>query len=678
MRTMSPPNKASRHTVRPVSPSPSNQENQSPSEIRLHDGSYVQEPLLSRRAMSDSAATPTVSPTKACFLEDDASVHVLALNKEFILNSTCRRMMYSLCQLFFRSLPACILYGGTIALFANTGTYQWGTLFCLTLYTIYIFLCTAHMSFWGAVGVWKLWLHGSVDWRRKHHREQPEPTSPGNNRGCDHLEWEDIIHIVMIPNYKTPYPVLCATIDCLMQFGASRSSMGIVLAMEETEDEARRKAQDLISDYKEQFLFIWPTFHPPNLPNHVPGKSANECWAFSQLQDRLAEELHIVKDDPRVIITVIDDDSEMHEHYFDALNYHYLKAPEKGRYLMLWQPPIVHFKNYLQQPGIVRMASVITSIHELACLADPMDFHVPFSSYSLSLRLASAVDGWDPDYISEDWHMMAKCSLKTEGRVRCQPIYLPLINYAPEEDTWLGTLKSRWTQACRHSLGVSEVVYVLNTLFLAFFDLPTFSRFLAMVGRILPLLGKFSSTHLQVGTLAFWPALSHWIVRYYVWSDSWCHEEILSTTSRNPQLAMAATKMQTLCHDVAASRLGLENEQVILNSWTVHIQQKANLCIVLCLLLTSGIGMFLFNHVRDRVSGDVREKIVESNLILHWIRSQVDFFIWGWISSVFFASIPEWIAALRLMKTMRFEHKVAGMVGRTEDVTNVPTFRDKM
>ena len=32
--------------------------------------------------------------------------------------------------------------------------------------------------------------------------------------------------------------------------------------------------------------------------------------------------------------------------------------------------------------------------------------------------LASAVGGWDPEYLAEDWHMFAKCSLMTEGRAR--------------------------------------------------------------------------------------------------------------------------------------------------------------------------------------------------------------------------------------------------------------------
>eukprot|EP00438_Fugacium_kawagutii_P032799 Skav211936 [mRNA] locus=scaffold1086:467720:480650:+ [translate_table: standard] len=75
------------------------------------------------------------------------------------------------------------------------------------------------------------------------------------------------------------------------------------------------------------------------------------------------------------------------------------------------------------------------------------------------MALASAVGGWDPDHLAEDWHMFAKCAVKTEGRVRCVPIFLPVLNYTPEEDGYWDTLCSRWTQAKRHALGVSEVVY---------------------------------------------------------------------------------------------------------------------------------------------------------------------------------------------------------------------------
>ncbi|CAJ1445846.1 unnamed protein product, partial [Effrenium voratum] len=106
--------------------------------------------------------------------------------------------------------------------------------------------------------------------------------------------------------------------------------------------------------------------------------------------------------------------------------------------------------------------------------------------------LATAVGGWDPDFLAEDWHMFAKCAVKSEGRLRCVPIFLPVLNYTPEEDTYWQTLCSRWTQAKRHALGVSEVVYVLSASFLAFLELPSWRTALSFSWRLSPVLAKFT------------------------------------------------------------------------------------------------------------------------------------------------------------------------------------------
>lgn len=148
---------------------------------------------------------------------------------------------------------------------------------------------------------------------------------------------------------------------------------------------------------------------------------------------------------------------------------------------------------------LVRISSLFATLSELAC-RDPetkrqlvlslrpgksnglprpearmktsVTCEVTYSTYSLSLAgftslislpiseaLATAVGGWDPDHLAEaslgsqrgvrrqDWHMFAKCFLKSEGRVRpslhclflftrdrCVPIFLPVLNYTPEED----------------------------------------------------------------------------------------------------------------------------------------------------------------------------------------------------------------------------------------------------
>ncbi|CAJ1399535.1 unnamed protein product [Effrenium voratum] len=128
------------------------------------------------------------------------------------------------------------------------------------------------------------------------------------------------------------------------------TNLAVCFAFEEREVEAQDKARELQEEYAGEFAFITAAYHPPNMPGHVPGKSSNECWAFQVLAKELRDQRGYEVDDPRVVITVIDDDSELHENYFEGLTYHYLKAKESDRYLTMWQPPIVHFKNFLSQP----------------------------------------------------------------------------------------------------------------------------------------------------------------------------------------------------------------------------------------------------------------------------------------------------------------------------------------
>jgi len=468
------------------------------------------------------------------------------------------------------------------------------------------------------------------------------------------MQWHDVFHVVMIPNYKTPIECLKMAVAALQHFSLARTNLALCFAFEEREVESRQKAQELKEEFAGEFAFVTATFHPPNLPNHVPGKSSNECWAFQELVKELKNVHGFEFDDPRVVITVIDDDSELHEKWFEGLNYHYLKAPDSERYLTLWQPPIVHFKNFLTQPVLVRTASLITSLHELACLANPFDCHVPFSSYSLSLMLASSVGGWDPDFISEDWHMCAKTTLMTEGRARTKAIFLPLMNYAPEEDTVWATLVSRWTQATRHALGVSEIVYVITKTYIGMVECANPWRALVYFYRMLPLICKFIGVHFVVATLAFWPLLSHILINYYMW-HSWCYVEDLQDTCSTCCVPMAA-----------ATEIGVGEERVILNSWMVFFQERTNACFAIGLCIGASWGAFYFHLVRDRADGDWSSDWVISNPLFLWVRTLIETAITGWFSSVFFGSIPEWMAAAKIIFTLQFTHVVAGMVGRND------------
>lgn len=591
-------------------------------------------------------------------------LHVLHLNQEMLLVEFSRQFIFQALHVFSRLLPFLVIYGGTFSLLVCAVChYRWGVLISLLLFTVYMAHLSVTFLIFSVVGLLRVYFDSSENWRDRTDRRSQKsdiddlcsPVEPDLNLG-----WFDVMHIVMIPTYKTPMPVLEETITSLGKSSFARTNIGICLAFEEREEDAHKKAHILQETFKGRFSFMFASFHPPNLPDHLPGKSSNECWAFQELRREL-EEVHGIKPfDPRVVITVIDDDSEMHEKYFEALTCHFIEASVERRYLTTWQPPICQYKNYLRQPVVVRISSLFSTLHELSCLANPLDMHVPFSTYSISLVLASAVGGWDPDYLAEDWHMFAKCSLKTEGRVRCKPIFLPVLNYTPEEDTYFGTLLSRWTQANRHALGVSELVYVLSTIYLALLELPSFRRILLFLWRILPLVAKFTQTHFVNGMAATWNVMAQVVIHLYMWR-SWCQVQDLDSAGacQLPSFLMgAAPSGQDLAMDAT-------QEQIARNSLLVFWQQRATAILAFASILSGGLGAVYFHMVKDRVEDINTASWTIRWLPIMWLSIELEVSICGLVSSFVYGAIPLWIACARVICNVRFPHLVAGMVGRT-------------
>lgn len=324
----------------------------------------------------------------------------------------------------------------------------------------------AHIALFAYVGCKKMAHFENADFQALHKAELREQRSQGISYP-GRPQWEDVVHFVGLPNYEEQVEVLRLAAQSIANSGIAKTHICLVLAMEAREEGAEAKAKKLMAEFKDKFRAVYATYHPPKLPGEVPGKSANTKWAAEKVINEFIPQMGL--DRKNCILTVGDADSEFHSEYFAGLSYYFVNAggaegETPDRYLTIWQPPILHFKNYISQPAVVRLASFITSEHELANLADPNASRVPYSTYSISAVLAKGVNGWDPDFISEDWHMALKCFFATGGRLKVTPIFLAILNYAPEGESWFETISARWVQAKRHALGFSEMVYIADHL----------------------------------------------------------------------------------------------------------------------------------------------------------------------------------------------------------------------
>uniref|UniRef100_A0A7S1AKR6 Glycosyltransferase 2-like domain-containing protein n=1 Tax=Noctiluca scintillans TaxID=2966 RepID=A0A7S1AKR6_NOCSC len=317
-----------------------------------------------------------------------------------------------------------------------------------------------------------------------------------------------VVHWVIFPNFSEPIHILKAAIQTVADSSIAKTNISLLMAMEERESDSTRKGALLREHFLDGFKEVAVVYHPSNLPHDPPGKASNVSWAFNELKKKLEVS---GEDTSNMLITVADADSEFSRNYFELLTRDYLDSPNE-RDVVLWQSVILHMKNYHQQPGPVAIGTMFTAMLLGAQLADPNAFRLPYSTYSLSYTLAKNVGGWDVDWIGEDWHMGIKCFLLTLGKSYVKSLMVPTVNYTPEEPSYLMTLWARWSQAKRHALGFSDIVYIFMTLPLICQHLVmnsnkkvNLSNYYKLLWQVIALVIKFVNAHVILAVLTIYP-----------------------------------------------------------------------------------------------------------------------------------------------------------------------------
>lgn len=306
---------------------------------------------------------------------------------------------------------------------------------------------------YGSLGYTRLRSHAGVDWRELYEGERAT--------GQRALNWEDIRHIVIIPNYREPIDKLRRSLEALARQKDAASQVWVVLAMEERETEAVAKARTLQHEFRGRLGGVYYTLHPANLPGEIAGKSSNEAWAARwarrQFVDRLGHNIR------HITVTSCDADSCFHPNYFACLTYKF--ATDPARHHLFWQAPVLFHNNVWEIPCFIRFVTSMMGVLQLSGLANPNEEIFPNSTYSASLYLVDSAGYWDTDIIPEDWHMFIKCFFHNRGRIAVEPIYLPVSGDAPLSSTLWRTAVNRYQQAKRHAWGVSDAPYAVKLYF---------------------------------------------------------------------------------------------------------------------------------------------------------------------------------------------------------------------
>lgn len=319
------------------------------------------------------------------------------------------------------------------------------------------------------------------------------------NKNSDSLNWHDIRHLIIIPNYKESVEVLSNTLDCLKhQKGIDKKQLWVVLAMEKRAECAPQRAKELLKKYRGQFGHLMATFHPAGLPGEVVGKASNEAWAAKEAKKLLVDQKGY--DLNLITISSCDADARFHPRYFSALTYEFALNPK--RYVRFWQSPIFWHNNFWKVPAFIRIVGTIGNIIHIADLQVPHSIFFNYSTYSASLKMIDKAGYWHTDIIPEDWHIFLQSFFDNQGQVEVEPIFLPTSIDAPEGNNYFGSLKSRYLQCQRHAWGATDIPYAIKQS-IKHQEIPFWTKFFRIY-RIL-------ETHLIWSTNWFILTLGAWI-----------------------------------------------------------------------------------------------------------------------------------------------------------------------
>ncbi|MFH1561308.1 MAG: hypothetical protein ABID04_01880, partial [Patescibacteria group bacterium] len=106
----------------------------------------------------------------------------------------------------------------------------------------------------------------ATDWKQKYQTDKKD----------DWLSWDEIKHVILIPNYNESVEVISKNLENLsQQKGIKKENLVIVLAMEQRSEGHRQRADELIKKYQDRFGKLIATYHPDNITGEIKGKASN-------------------------------------------------------------------------------------------------------------------------------------------------------------------------------------------------------------------------------------------------------------------------------------------------------------------------------------------------------------------------------------------------------------------
>ncbi len=309
--------------------------------------------------------------------------------------------------------------------------------------------------------------------------------------------FEDIFHLVLIPVVKEERSVFEPGIERLANGPYPAKKILVVLAVEDRASaEIIRGAQEVQKKYKENFLDFLLVYHPDGIAGEARVKGANVTYAAKQAAKRLNQSKIPYE---HVIVSCLDADTVVSEHYFSCLTYHFMVNPNRQR--ASFQPIPVYHNNIWEARGFAKMMEMGASFFLLTETTNPEKL-VTFSSHSMSFKALVDIDYWPVDMISDDSSIYWKAYNYFDGDYRTVPMYVTVSMDVVDAGSWWATAVSVYKQKRRWAWGVQEFPIIMRA-FLKNHNIPPRQR--------IRLAFRFFERHIAWATWSFLLTIVSWL-----------------------------------------------------------------------------------------------------------------------------------------------------------------------
>jgi len=339
-------------------------------------------------------------------------------------------------------------------------------------YLLIYFARSVGFSIASLMGYRTMKQHLALDWPEL--VEDVENRQVGHKEGVKRPQWHkdnierlattsnsfkpsQLIHAVIIATVNESREVLEPTIKSIIDGLQDNKKVILVIAYEgRAGKDTELRVNELIKDYKDNFMDAFAVKHPANIPGEVIGKGGNISYAGKQLQNYL-ENKNI--DPKNVIVTTLDADNRPDKRYFLAVSYAFCIVPDPIR--ASYQPLPMFTNNIWDAPTMMRVIATGNTVFYIVGITRPHRSR-NFSAHAQSMRALIDMNFWSTRTIVEDGHHFWRSYFHFNGDYRAYPISVPVYQDAVLADGYIKTIKAQFIQLRRWTYGASDVAYVAD------------------------------------------------------------------------------------------------------------------------------------------------------------------------------------------------------------------------